>query len=147
VKVLAQSLGISYIQFSTRLTIHTIIIDRDESHDQHVCEKRTTCPYICQLCKRLCATPDHLHGLDPSEKHLCGYVYFRDYGPLLLKLSFRSSQEHRCQAVCATTGICEIDTQPQSIDAIFTGRHETFQYTKVTVIQSNGKRCSADHLS
>lgn len=41
------------------------------------------------------------------------------------------SQEHRCQAVCTATGICEIETQPQSIQATFTGRHESFQYTKV----------------
>ena len=36
-------------------------------------------------------------------------------------------EPHRCQALC-TAGICEIDTTPQSIEATFTGCHETFQY-------------------
>ena len=40
-------------------------------------------------------------------------------------------QEHSCSALCSAPGICQIDTTPQSIEATFTGRHETFQYTKV----------------
>ncbi|KAF8491332.1 hypothetical protein F5888DRAFT_1057818 [Russula emetica] len=56
---------------------------------------------------------DHLHGLDPDQYHLCG-------------------QEHSCSALCSAPGICQIDTTPQSIEATFTGRHETFQYTKYT---------------
>jgi hypothetical protein len=31
-------------------------------------------------------------------------------------------------------GICQIDTAPQSIEATFTGRQETFQFTKVMMI-------------
>ena len=42
-----------------------------------------------------------------------------------------SRQEHSCSALCSAPGICQIDTTPQSIEATFTGRHETFQYTKV----------------
>jgi hypothetical protein len=42
-----------------------------------------------------------------------------------------SRQEHSCSALCSSPGICQIDTTPQSIEATFTGRHETFQYTKV----------------
>ena len=42
-----------------------------------------------------------------------------------------SSQEHSCDSLCSASGICQIDTTPQSIEATFTGRHETFQYTKV----------------
>jgi len=40
-------------------------------------------------------------------------------------------QEHLCASGCSAPGICEIETAPQSIEATFTGRHETFQYTKV----------------
>ena len=39
--------------------------------------------------------------------------------------------EHLCTALCAARGICEIETAPHSIQATFTGRNETFQYTKV----------------
>ncbi|KAH9027877.1 hypothetical protein EDB85DRAFT_1892774 [Lactarius pseudohatsudake] len=45
----------------------------------------------------------------------------------------RSTREaHSCAEPCAAPGICQIDTSPQSIEATFTGRHETFQYTKYT---------------
>ncbi|KAF8270139.1 hypothetical protein EI94DRAFT_1572222, partial [Lactarius quietus] len=81
-----------------------------EEHTIHACEHRL-CPITCQLCKRLC-NGDHLHGLYRGENHLCG-------------------QEHSCSALCSAAGICQIDTTPQSIEATFTGRHETFQYTKV----------------
>ncbi|KAI6143614.1 hypothetical protein BKA82DRAFT_127237 [Pisolithus tinctorius] len=40
-------------------------------------------------------------------------------------------QEHLCTAMCSAQGICEIETAPHSIEATFTGKHETFQYTKV----------------
>ncbi|KAF8270133.1 hypothetical protein EI94DRAFT_1572289 [Lactarius quietus] len=83
-----------------------------EVHTVHACEHRL-CPISCQLCKRLCSG-DHLHGLYRGEKHLCG-------------------QEHSCGALCSADGICQIDTTPQSIEATFTGKHETFQYTKVSV--------------
>ena len=50
----------------------------------------------------------------------------------LRSYSFKSPrQEHSCSALCSASGICQIDTTPQSIEATFTGRHETFQYTKV----------------
>ena len=42
-----------------------------------------------------------------------------------------SRQEHSCDDLCSAPGICQIDTTPQSIEATFIGRHETFQYTKV----------------
>jgi hypothetical protein len=42
-----------------------------------------------------------------------------------------SRETHACSASCSDPGICQIDTAPQSIEATFTGRHETFQYTKV----------------
>ncbi|CAL1701264.1 unnamed protein product [Somion occarium] len=84
----------------------------NEPHNTHVCENRS-CPIRCQLCKRLCASPDHLHALDSNAIHLCG-------------------QDHPCPASCQSPGICRIETTPQSIEATFTGRHETFQYTKYT---------------
>jgi hypothetical protein len=52
-------------------------------------------------------------------------------------LDLYPSQEHSCSALCSADGICQIDTTPQSIEATFTGRHETFQYTKVSVSLSN----------
>jgi hypothetical protein len=50
-------------------------------------------------------------------------------------------EAHRCQALCGA-GICEIDTTPQSIEATFTGRHETFRYTKVGFIAVWIKACT-----
>ncbi|KAI9434036.1 hypothetical protein F5148DRAFT_1268359 [Russula earlei] len=64
----------------------------------------------CELCRRLCVQP-HLHGLATGSFHLCG-------------------EAHACSALCSAPGICQIDTTPLSIEATFTGRHETFQYTK-----------------
>ncbi|KAI6035782.1 hypothetical protein EDC04DRAFT_2880315 [Pisolithus marmoratus] len=85
-------------------------IPSDVDHDHHECEARL-CSITCQLCKRLCSDQDHMHGLEDGAVHLCG-------------------QEHLCTAMCSAQGICEIETAPHSIEATFTGRHETFQYTK-----------------
>jgi hypothetical protein len=49
-------------------------------------------------------------------------------------------QEHSCSALCSAPGICQIDTTPQSIEATFTGRHETFQYTKVCPLLRGSRR-------
>ena len=46
-------------------------------------------------------------------------------------------QQHSCNATCNESGICEIETAPHSIEATFTGTHETFQYTKVGVHASS----------
>ncbi|KAG1848072.1 hypothetical protein DFJ58DRAFT_746884 [Suillus subalutaceus] len=89
-------------------------IPSDVNHDQHLCDARL-CSFPCQLCKRLCANTDHLHGLEDDAIHLCG-------------------EEHSCSMHCAAEGICEIETAPQSIEATFTGRHETFQYTKYSQV-------------
>ncbi|KAI9462741.1 hypothetical protein F5148DRAFT_1212347 [Russula earlei] len=90
-------------------------IPSDQNHETHVCDTRL-CPVRCDLCRRLCVQP-HLHGLtpDPDVHHLCG-------------------EGHSCSALCAAPGICQIDTAPLSIEATFTGRHETFQYTKYTQV-------------
>ncbi|KAH7910222.1 hypothetical protein BJ138DRAFT_1127056 [Hygrophoropsis aurantiaca] len=86
----------------------------DVYHSRHQCDARL-CDISCQLCKRLCSNEDHFHGLDAGAVHLCG-------------------QDHPCTALCSVTGICEIDTAPYSIEATFTGRHETFQYTKYSQV-------------
>lgn len=95
-----------------------------------MCDARL-CPVPCQLCKRLCANQDHLHGLEEDAIHLCGFVFDVNASVLTFGSNFYDRQEHSCKAVCTAAGICEIDTTPQSIEATFTGRHETFQYTKV----------------
>ncbi|KIK55622.1 hypothetical protein GYMLUDRAFT_76385 [Collybiopsis luxurians FD-317 M1] len=82
----------------------------DIPHSKHACDNRE-CPLQCRLCSRLCSEA-HLHGLDANAVHLCG-------------------ETHPCKAVCAAQGICQIETQPSSVEATFTGRHDTFQYTKV----------------
>jgi hypothetical protein len=43
-----------------------------------------------------------------------------------------TSEAHSCSAFCSGPGTCQIDTAPVSVKATFTGRHETFQYTKVS---------------
>jgi hypothetical protein len=55
--------------------------------------------------------------------------------PLVFPSDYRSSQPHSCEASCVENGICEIETAPHSIEATFTGTHETFQYTKVGTSQ------------
>ncbi|KAI0035522.1 hypothetical protein K488DRAFT_76563 [Vararia minispora EC-137] len=86
-------------------------IAHHEPHTTHECETRL-CPVRCQLCSRLCQEP-HMHGTQKGVVHLCG-------------------EEHSCSALCAADGICEINTTPQSVEAMFTGKNETFQYTKYT---------------
>ncbi|KAJ7091563.1 hypothetical protein B0H15DRAFT_836658 [Mycena belliarum] len=89
-------------------------IASDQSHAQHLCDT-SACPLPCELCKRLCSEADHLHGLQADAVHLCGQI-------------------HNCAALCQADGTCEIETAPQSIEATFTGRHETFQYTKYSQV-------------
>ena len=105
---------------------------RDEGHTAHVCEDKL-CPISCQLCSRLCIG-DHLHGLSANENHLCGYARFF-ISPTTL-FTWTSSEEHSCSALCSADGICQIDTTPMSIEATFIGRHENFQYTKVSACLS-----------
>ncbi|KAG8921722.1 hypothetical protein FRC02_012397, partial [Tulasnella sp. 418] len=94
----------------------------DEEHDDHVCADKLACPVKCQLCSRLCTMGDHLHGVLDGEIHLC-------------------RQEHTCPYECEAQGICEINTEPRSVETTFTGTHETFQFTKYTQI-ANRLRCA-----
>jgi hypothetical protein len=89
-------------------------ISSAEDHIVHSCGNRS-CPIPCELCKRLCSNKDHLHGLRDSEHHLCG-------------------QEHACNALCTSPGLCYIETTPQSVQATFTGTHESFQFTKYSQV-------------
>ena len=50
-------------------------------------------------------------------------------------LNNRHRLKHSCSGLCKSQGTCEIDTTPQSIESTFTGRHESFQYTKVRSIR------------
>ncbi|KAH9005511.1 hypothetical protein EDB86DRAFT_2795794, partial [Lactarius hatsudake] len=81
-------------------------------HTDHQCEDRE-CPATCQLCNRMCSG-GHLHGLKSGQNHLCG-------------------KEHSCSAPCSV-GICEIQSKPHAIEAIFVGTYETFQYTRYTQV-------------
>ncbi|KAI6143621.1 hypothetical protein BKA82DRAFT_4181550 [Pisolithus tinctorius] len=93
------------IDGSTYACPGTCRVPSDVDHTRHRCEARL-CSITCQLCKRLCSHQDHMHGLEEGATHLCG-------------------EEHFCTDECSTA--------PYSIEATFTGRHEAFQYTKVTL--------------
>ncbi|KAI0692274.1 hypothetical protein BC835DRAFT_1277959 [Cytidiella melzeri] len=97
-------------------------ISSEEPHVEHRCKQRG-CPIKCELCNRLCADEDHLHGLAEHARHLCG-------------------EEHKCPVLCQSDGICRIDPAPESINATFTGRHETFQYTKSCNSVSKRLQCA-----
>ncbi|KAH9965571.1 hypothetical protein BGW80DRAFT_757653 [Lactifluus volemus] len=88
-------------------------VPSEQGHWIHSCDVRF-CPMVCELCKWPCGQP-HLHGLTQGANHLCG-------------------DPHPCPALCSAQGICEIDTAPHSVAATFTGKHETFQYTKYTQV-------------
>ncbi|KAF8124364.1 hypothetical protein EV363DRAFT_1227517 [Boletus edulis] len=85
-------------------------ISVDVEHESHQCDTQY-CPIPCQLCKRLCSSPNHLHALEEDAIHLCG-------------------QPHSCSQRCTAPGVCEIDMAPESIEETFRGMHECFQYTK-----------------
>ncbi|PVF95046.1 hypothetical protein CPB86DRAFT_739378 [Serendipita vermifera] len=91
------------------------VIDRRLDHQRHCCERPLECPVRCQLCSSYCTSGNHFHPLNPEAVHLC-------------------SEEHACNHDCGNEGICEIATMPHAIETTFTGRHETFQYTKYTQV-------------
>ncbi|CAE6496426.1 unnamed protein product, partial [Rhizoctonia solani] len=87
----------------------------DEPHEHHTCNNSRACPVECSLCRRLCCSTDHFHGLDTNAVHLCG-------------------QEHNCARLCEAYGICQIETRPSAIQDQFSGRHESFMYTRYTQV-------------
>ncbi|KAF9232513.1 hypothetical protein BU15DRAFT_67382 [Melanogaster broomeanus] len=101
--------------------------------------------HICVVTEHLCGKPCKFAGrhgcLDactkvidhPDDEHLCAapmHACGKLYTPAMRSIR----QEHLCTATCSAPGICEIETAPQSVEATFTGRNETFQYTKVPTI-------------
>ncbi|KAG8694060.1 hypothetical protein FRC08_008731, partial [Ceratobasidium sp. 394] len=92
----------------------------NEPHSRHACDNARACPIECMLCKRLCCDTDHFHGLDFAAVHLC-------------------DQEHSCMGLCEAGGICQIETRPSAIQEQFSGRHETFRYTRYLQV---GRRLS-----
>ena len=74
VKSIAVSQGTPLILHSL-LGMRSEYTNSTELHDAHLCETQS-CPVQCQLCKRLCASPDHLHALRPGAIHLCGFGPF-----------------------------------------------------------------------
>ncbi|KIJ09825.1 hypothetical protein PAXINDRAFT_102165 [Paxillus involutus ATCC 200175] len=50
-----------------------------------------------------------------------------------------AKQPHSCEAVCSARGICEIETAPDSIEDTFTGKYETFTYTKFSQVSKRLK--------
>ena len=87
----------------------------------------------CQLCKRLCSSTDHLHGLKKDELHLCEWENW--FGSAVYISHDDRRFKHSCSALCAAQGTCEIETAPQLIESTFTGLHESFQYTKVRTFE------------
>ena len=59
-----------------------------------------------------------------------GYLSYRNH---VQKTEILRRETHACSALCSAPGICQIDTAPTSIEAVFSGRHETFHYTKVII--------------
>ncbi|QRV98718.1 E3 ubiquitin-protein ligase TRIP12 [Ceratobasidium sp. AG-Ba] len=87
----------------------------DEPHSRHACDNARACPIECGLCRRLCCSADHFHGLDSAAVHFCG-------------------QEHSCMNLCEADGICQIETRPSAIQEQFSGMHEAFQYTRYSQV-------------
>ncbi|EKM59289.1 uncharacterized protein PHACADRAFT_87023 [Phanerochaete carnosa HHB-10118-sp] len=93
--------------------------------------------HICDITLHLCGQPCRLWNL---LDHVSTYRSNRlsttpktsTYAQRLLTNA--TCQEHNCTALCQSAGICRIETAPQSVEATFTGRHETFQYTKVRLV-------------
>jgi hypothetical protein len=87
------------------------------------------CPLKCALCSRLCAEPDHFHGMS-DVVHLCGYMS-TSICDIHANLSYSYRDEHACNMMCAQPGMCDVQPNPRSVQVLFSGRHETFQYTQV----------------
>ncbi|OBZ77080.1 hypothetical protein A0H81_03826 [Grifola frondosa] len=112
------------------LELCTKLVDHEDN--EHMCSATVhECGMPCSLvqirlpngliysCREACRVPSH----EAHYEHQCG----NRQCPIPLHLC---GQEHACSALCAAQGICQIETTPQSVEATFTGRHETFQYTK-----------------
>ncbi|KAG8900599.1 hypothetical protein FRB99_005954 [Tulasnella sp. 403] len=52
---------------------------------------------------------------------------------LRVRYIFAGKHEHDCSHECELPGICQVNTTPQSVKELFTGRHDSFHYTKENV--------------
>ncbi|KAI0246219.1 hypothetical protein BJV78DRAFT_1286673 [Lactifluus subvellereus] len=101
---------------------HATIEDLRRRFDNMVIEMKTNvqlCSAQCASCHLLCC------GFCEDDPKACGTSAGHPGEHI---------EAHSCVALCSAPGICQIDTAPQSIEATFTGRHETFQYTKYTQV-------------
>jgi hypothetical protein len=69
----AESQGNYFFCSDVTYLLRVMLVSSDVDHALHQCDARF-CSIQCQLCKRLCADQDHMHGLDSSAIHLCGCV-------------------------------------------------------------------------
>ena len=80
-------------------------------------------------------------GSPPECTTFAGLYLFLSCDKLTLK-DRASSQPHSCSALCSAPGMCEISIVPQSVEVTFTGRYDTFQYTKVITSSLYAANCS-----
>ncbi|KAI5998963.1 hypothetical protein F5J12DRAFT_784806 [Pisolithus orientalis] len=142
---------------------HNCRTDHACIHQCDFCKEGTgenrACSMICVVNAHLCGKPCKFAGkfgclhqctkvTDHPDEHLCAALVHGCGEPCDLsgiKLIDGStyacpgtcrvpSEEHLCSVDCSVPGICEIETAPYSIEATFTGRHETFQYTKYSQV-------------
>ncbi|KAI0317532.1 hypothetical protein OF83DRAFT_1171919 [Amylostereum chailletii] len=120
----------------------------------HPHDEEHMCSALVHMCGQLCDLKDAASlttrsTLSTNAIHVCALslvsfatVFARiticmDCFPKLY--TFAGLEEHSCTALCAAPGVCEIDTAPQSVEATFTGRNETFQYTKFTQVAKRSR--------
>ncbi|KAH9054525.1 hypothetical protein EDB87DRAFT_1580466 [Lactarius vividus] len=112
---------------------------------KHVCVVSAhLCGDPCKLLGRRGCLEDCTNVIGHDDEHMCSALAHMCNEPCALRniqllggktFSCQEScniprEAHSCLERCAVPGICQIDTSPQSIEATFTGRHETFQYTR-----------------
>ncbi|KAI0294252.1 hypothetical protein B0F90DRAFT_1670558 [Multifurca ochricompacta] len=114
-------------------------------HQNQVLDTLGSTLYSCVVNAHLCGETCHLFGKrgcleectkvmgHAEDEHLCS-------APVHMCGEDKYGEQRRAHmpSFVLDLGICQIDTAPQSIQATFTGRLETFQYTKVRSIVSRG---------
>ncbi|CAE6468707.1 unnamed protein product, partial [Rhizoctonia solani] len=85
-----------------------IAVERTTGACRHVRSPRSTRSGNHVVCRRVM-------GDGTCAAHLCG-------------------QEHNCSHLCEADGICQIETRPSAIQDQFSGRHESFVYTRYTQV-------------
>ncbi|EED81269.1 predicted protein [Postia placenta Mad-698-R] len=89
--------------------------------------------HICHITAHLCGKPCELrvtnlttdiYVIRDNARSSVNYAN----GCVPMGTIYTPCKGRRC--ICVAPGLCYIETTPQSVEATFTGRHETFQYTK-----------------